>query len=791
MSDPTIQKIEAGLGYQLSAEQVAILTSNFQNPTLVNACAGAGKTTTMITAIFYQALTGQTATNQVLGITFSKKAQADMGLKFAQIQQKIATSVPEVKRYQMPRFRTFHALFLHLLQKIYPYYHFNIVNWSKYTHVLRQDIQHPREALTDYENVKRIMDQAETLINMGYSYDGLTIRQNEHNVQIIVDNLINETAPRDNHHQLLCLLHYYGMLEPDDINDYIRVVKHYQQIKHDHSEIDFNDMQYMLENALTDLKQSAHNQQIVQQQLRPIKQLYIDEFQDINPVQWELIMQLFKPAIINHIVVIGDDDQSIYRFRGSNPNFILNFAKKFAGTKRYRDAQTFNLSTNYRTKANILNLVKPMIESNTLRLAKSLKAHQSGGEVDRQIRTDAVDQAILDLANDIAAQPQSKFAILARENADLSLLSDCLAEQGIYPKFGENNDKYIFQNTKVYQTIVTLMHAIYYDDFTEYQANANRIGFYSYQNLVNQYHYQTISEFLTKSNWQRDLQQKTNGFSREAWQAKQNYQKLYALKENFRLVQENRDEPTTQKYLASTILDMVFNMTSDYYDYMLKNHYLGITKTQLDAIKAHLRFLTHNAESCGAFFLKENQKKTAMLNSESPVEIMTFHRSKGLEFEETLIYSGLKDNATEANYLLSQQFPARQSPKDMVDIIINEPAKSLALMSANGLQSVVLFNQAVNATEEMQINFNNLMTTIQTSEFTYLPVIKFNHDQFKHNRKLINLMYLEINNLVKQVEEEKRLLYVAVTRAKNKVIFDQAISQGIITQQLNFRKEGK
>lgn len=786
MPDQTIQKIEDGLGYRLSDEQIAILTSNFQNPTLVNACAGAGKTTTMITSIFYQALTGQTDTNQVLGITFSKKAQEDMGLKFAQIQQKIATSVPEVNRYQMPRFRTFHALFLHLLQKIYPYYRFNIVNWSKYTHTLHQDIQHPREALTDYENVKRIMDQAETLINMGYSYDGIAIRQNEHNVKIIVDNLIDSTKPRDNYHQLLCMLHYYGMLEPDDINDYIRVVKHYKQIKHDHSEIDFNDMQYMLENALDNPNQGAHNQQIVQTQLRPIKQLYIDEFQDINPVQWELIMKLFKPEIINHIVVIGDDDQSIYRFRGSNPNFILNFAKKFENTKRYRNAQTFNLSTNYRTKAKILNLVKPMIESNTLRLDKSLKAHQAGGEIDRQIRNGATDQAIIDFANDVKAHPTSKFAILARENADLSLLSDYLAEQGIYPKFGENNDKYIFQNTNIYQTLVTLMHAIYYDDFTEYQANANRIGFSNYQKLVSQYHYQKISDFLEQSSWQSDLQQQTNGFSHAAWQAKQNYQRLYNLKENFRLVQENHDEPTTQKYLTSAILDMVLDMTSDYYDYMLKNHYLGISKVQLNAIEDHLHSLAHQAESCGAFFLKENQKKTAMLNSDSPIEIMTFHRSKGLEFDETLIYSGLKDNATEANYLLSQQFPARQNPNNMVATIINEPAKSLALLSANGLKSVVLFNQAINPTEEMQINFNNLMTTIQTSEFNYLPVIKFNHQKFKENRKLINLMYLEINNLVKQVEEEKRLLYVAVTRAKNKVIFDQDISQGIITQQLNF-----
>ena len=110
-------------------------------------------------------------------------------------------------------------------------------------------------------------------------------------------------------------------------------------------------------------------------------------------------------------------------------------------------------------------------------------------------------------------------------------------------------------------------------------------------------------------------------------------------------------------------------------------------------------------------------------------------------------------------------------------------------MNANRLASLALFNQTMNPNEEMQISFANLMRTIQNSDYLYQPVIKFNQQKFRQDRKLINLMYLEVNNLVKYVEEEKRLLYVAVTRAKNKVIFDQPINPGIITSQLNFSKE--
>ena len=83
--DKNIKIIEQALGYPLSDEQIAILQSNFDNPTLVNACAGAGKTTTMIISILYQAMRGNVLPINTLCVTFSKEAQEDMTKKTEKI----------------------------------------------------------------------------------------------------------------------------------------------------------------------------------------------------------------------------------------------------------------------------------------------------------------------------------------------------------------------------------------------------------------------------------------------------------------------------------------------------------------------------------------------------------------------------------------------------------------------------------------------------------------------------------------------------------------------------------
>ena len=100
--------------------------------------------------------------------------------------------------------------------------------------------------------------------------------------------------------------------------------------------------------------------------------ILIDEFQDINRIQYEIIRLLAKPE--NNLFVVGDDDQSIYRFRGAKPEILLGF------TKDYPEAKLTILNKNYRSTGAIVNRAAQLINHNEQRYKKDFKAFREKGE---------------------------------------------------------------------------------------------------------------------------------------------------------------------------------------------------------------------------------------------------------------------------------------------------------------------------------------------------------------------------------------------------------------------------
>ena len=92
------------------------------------------------------------------------------------------------------------------------------------------------------------------------------------------------------------------------------------------------------------------------------KYILIDEFQDINQIQYEIVKMLALPE--NNLFIVGDDDQSIYRFRGARPELMLGFEKD------YPDAKKVILNTNYRCSAEIVDSAEHLISHNTKRFPK-------------------------------------------------------------------------------------------------------------------------------------------------------------------------------------------------------------------------------------------------------------------------------------------------------------------------------------------------------------------------------------------------------------------------------------
>jgi DNA helicase II / ATP-dependent DNA helicase PcrA len=136
--------------------------------------------------------------------------------------------------------------------------------------------------------------------------------------------------------------------------------KHYEQKKRKEKMFDFDDMLY---GCYAMLKE---NPSLLARYQERVRYFLIDEFQDINKVQYEIMKMLSAES--KNLCAVGDDDQSIYAFRGSDPSFILNFEHDFPGTK------VVTLSENYRSAHNIVASANKVISFNKERRAKKMFA---------------------------------------------------------------------------------------------------------------------------------------------------------------------------------------------------------------------------------------------------------------------------------------------------------------------------------------------------------------------------------------------------------------------------------
>lgn len=159
------------------------------------------------------------------------------------------------------------------------------------------------------------------------------------------------------------------------------------------------------------------------------KYVCVDEYQDTNCAQFELI-QLLSGGYKN-IMAVGDDDQSIYKFRGARIENILNFEKV------YSDAKVIRLEQNYRSAGNILDAANALISNNIGRMGKTLRTDRESGEKITLKRLENQNEEARYIINRIAElslrekRKFSDFAILYRVNAQSNSLENVFARSGI------------------------------------------------------------------------------------------------------------------------------------------------------------------------------------------------------------------------------------------------------------------------------------------------------------------------------------------------------------------------
>ena len=203
---------------------------------------------------------------------------------------------------------------------------------------------------------------------------------------------------------------------------FLKLINGYQEYKEELHLIDFDDM------LVYTYELFSQRKDILALWQKKFRYILIDEFQDINGLQYEIIRMLAAPE--NNLCVVGDDDQSIYRFRQARPEIMLNFEKDYA------DAKRIVLNYNYRSDGNIVAAAGRLIAHNTGRFAKDIKAFHPAKEavVCKTYRTQREENLGLIHAlkeYTAAGGDWSDAAVLFRTNTQPRLLMQQLMEYNI------------------------------------------------------------------------------------------------------------------------------------------------------------------------------------------------------------------------------------------------------------------------------------------------------------------------------------------------------------------------
>lgn len=327
---------------------------------LVLAGPGSGKTFVITHRIQYLISKCHIPPSQILVLTFTKAASVEMQTRAQQL----------LKQCNYVQFGTFHSVFYQILRKSYPNENIHIVTEKERTQFVHAMLTNPTDDTVE-SCLKEISQRKNSMTNV---------------------------------FQMSC-------------DEYERVYQEYETWLMENKKLDFDDMVTKCYQYLTNCKEARALWQI------RFSYILIDEFQDINSLQYETIKLLCGNG---NLFVVGDDDQAIYGFRGSNPAVMRQFVEEYK-------AKVVRLLHNYRSRKKLVKIASDFIGHNQNRFTKNIVAvNEQNGEVvlkgfqDRQEEAAFVFEEIQKYAE---ANPGKKQAVLLRTNGLCELYLASIGEQ--------------------------------------------------------------------------------------------------------------------------------------------------------------------------------------------------------------------------------------------------------------------------------------------------------------------------------------------------------------------------
>ena len=356
-----------------TAQQKAVCHET--GPMLVLAGPGRGKTTVLLCRISRLLERGLAKPQEILALTFSKAAAEEMKSRFENLNGASGVS-----------FGTFHSIFFRILRSRYGWNVEQIFQEEERRNILRNSIEAEKWDIPDLEEyISQFFSQL---------------------------SLMNSELEQPNRFTPV------GM----PVEEFRKLYRAYEGYKERHEKLDFDDM---LTQCYQLLREDAAVREYWQ---RKYKFILVDEFQDVNQAQFACLQILAEKH--QNLFVVGDDDQSIYAFRGARPDFLLHFPTLYPAAKKV------TLNTNYRSTERIVNLAERVIGNNEVRFVKNMKGiGEAGDKVTFFLAEDAAKEAA-HIAEKIGrlldeGMPLTEIAVIYRTNLQGGAFARELYKRGI------------------------------------------------------------------------------------------------------------------------------------------------------------------------------------------------------------------------------------------------------------------------------------------------------------------------------------------------------------------------
>lgn len=531
-------------------------------PCMVLAGPGSGKTLTITKRIEYLIGKHHVSPEEILVITFTKAASIEMKERFVRLCGQKAGPVT---------FGTFHGIYYGILKWAYRMNASNILSEEQ-----------------KYQLLKQVIGRME--IDIDDEKDFLQGIAGE------IGNIKNNQIPLAEYESLNCSEEVFR-----------EIFEQYEKERKRLKKIDFDDMLVLVYELF------KKRPDILSMWQRKFRYILIDEFQDINQVQYDVIRMLAAPE--NNLFIVGDDDQSIYRFRGARPDIMLGFKKDYPDTKEIL------LDVNYRSTKAIVNGAARVIRHNVNRYPKQIITTNERGEtVHIQEVRHPIEESKYVVSQIQEAKkrgiPSSEIAVLFRTNVEARALAETFMEYNMPFRMKE-------RMPNLYEHFIA-------QDLTTYLKMAlgdrSRKSFLAIMNRPNRYigrdsvegttiSFESLRKFYCDKDWMLD--------------------RIDQLEVDFRILKNMAPYGAIQ-YIRKHIG----------YDEFLKE-YAAFRKINMEDLKEVLReieerakafrtieeWFTHIEEYSEELKRQSQQKET----DPEAITFMTMHGSKGLEFDLVFI----------------------------------------------------------------------------------------------------------------------------------------------------------